>query len=968
MNRPFVIRLIALALGFCLSTEAARAQYLTRPGIKWETIETRHFAVHFPAEMRRWTTEVAARLESYAEAVTAMVGNAPTARVTVMVEDPSSVSNGFALPFLEGPVIFLWPTPPMPSPSFGSHRGWGEILAVHEYGHIAHLTFPSRNPRERLLWRLAPTQLSPVARKAPAWVVEGYATLIEGRLTGSGRPTSVGRAAVLREWALEGRLPTYAQLNGTGSFLGGAMRYLAGSAFLEWLEAQKGDSSLVHLWRRMSARQQRSFAAAFTGVFGAPPDDMYGRFYVEVMAKALEARRLLSQPGLVEGELVQKLAGGTGDVAVSPDGKRLALVVRPPGAPSRLVIWNADEAAVDSALLRERRRIQERDPLDVPAIDSFPRPRRALATLRPVAGRSHELPRWMPDGVHLLVSRDEPIGSGATRPDLFLWNSRTGALRRITRGASIRHADPSPDGRSAAAVRCHAGICSLVIVDLASGDWRTLAAGAPDSVWSRPRWSPDGTAIAAGRHAGGAWHVVEVNATSREVRIVTPTDGASRYSPSYSGRGDSLIIVSEAAGVANLELIAAASGRGRTLTRVTGAVLAPEVSRRDRRAYFLSLHTKGYDLRRLPLDSAMTARAPAVLAPSLAPAAPGLPVREATHFLPSAIPAPRDYALGPRRWRVLPGSSYGADGALGIIMVANVDPVGRLNVVAQGGYGERGTWRGGSLAAALRRAPIEFEGSAWHADQRATKGPAAAFAPPSADTRYTALGAAAVRRWEGGRASFVLRAGASMGRLTSDDLEDARRRLAFADARGRLVLSAGASTVGLGLGLEGSTGFTAGERWTRHVASGLVSVGNVAGYLRLDGAYGSATRAADDQPGRRFESFTVGGTAIPYLDRTYLSQRIAAPAVPSGMVSGRRLAMARAAAGRGGLEPYLLLMAAGDSLADWKRIVGLEQELAFPSLGFARLPGVRVRLGAGYSLDEPFRRRAQAYAEVLYRP
>jgi hypothetical protein len=141
-----------------------------------------------------------------------------------MVEDPVNAANGFAVPLLGEPTIFLWPTPPAPGPTFGTHRGWGEILAVHEYAHIAHLTIPTRNPTERLLWRLLPARVGPVARKAPAWVIEGYATLIEGRLTGNGRPASAGRAAVLRQWALEGQLPRYQELGATSPFLGGAMR------------------------------------------------------------------------------------------------------------------------------------------------------------------------------------------------------------------------------------------------------------------------------------------------------------------------------------------------------------------------------------------------------------------------------------------------------------------------------------------------------------------------------------------------------------------------------------------------------------------------------------------------------------------------------------------------------------------------------------------------------------------------
>ena len=58
------------------------------------------------------------------------------------------------------------------------------------------------------------------------------------------------------------------------------MAYLAGSAYLEWLAAKRGDSSLVHLWRRMTARRKRSFDEAFIGVYGDSPKEQIGRAHV----------------------------------------------------------------------------------------------------------------------------------------------------------------------------------------------------------------------------------------------------------------------------------------------------------------------------------------------------------------------------------------------------------------------------------------------------------------------------------------------------------------------------------------------------------------------------------------------------------------------------------------------------------------------------------------------------------------
>jgi hypothetical protein len=963
-------RHVVVAVVF-LAAISARAlpQYLTRPSHPWQTVQTAHFTFHFPSSMRDWAVDVAQRMESVASTVNAAVGNVPGTRVTVLVEDPSSVSNGFALPFLEGPLIFLWPTPPAPSPAFGAYREWGETLAVHEYAHIAHLTFPSRNPTERLLWRFLPEQIGPVARKAPEWVIEGYATLIEGDLTGDGRPNSVGRAAVLRQWALEGKLPIYSQLDLSSPFLGGSMRYLVGSAFLDWLRSAKGDSSLVYLWRRMSARQRRSFGSAFTGVFGAPPDDLYGRFFVEVIRKSLEIDRRLKEAGLVEGELVQRLYWATGEPAVSPDGTLMAVVLRSSTAPSRLVVWRTASENADSLAAARRTRLLRLDSLDVPATDSFPPPRREIATLLPFAGRSHDLPRWLPDNVHLLVNRDEPIGDGASRPDLFLWNYRTGALRRVTYGASIHHADPSPDGKMAAGVRCADGRCGLVIVDLATGAWHTLVAAHVNDAWYRPRWSSDGRRIAASHHVNGRWVIAIVDAVTGDVHVVDPGDGASRYAPSWTANGDAVVEVSERGGIANLERLQIDDARATTLTRVTGAALAPDVSRTDNQVYFLSLHAKGYDLRRLPLDSATGARNVVALDPELSPAAPPRPDTAGPAFAAAPISPPRAYGLGPRRWRILPGEQLTTDGALATLMIANIDPIARLSVVAQGGYGEAGTWRGASLSAAVHRLPVDFEGSVWYTNRR---GPANEDATPLPfDGEYAGSGVVARFDRDYSAISYTLRAGGSIGEVGSLPGTGNRRAFGFGEARAQANLSVGARVLSVGVSLHGSGGTTGAERWNRTIMAVGAVVGTRALALRAEASVGAVDAAdvGDARGGRAFEQFVVGGADVPYFDRAFVSQQLPLPGVPIGFLGGKRVGLYRLSVpGAWSFEPFATWVAAGDALERWKRVFGLQRSFASEALGFARLPQVRASAGASYSLDAPYRHKARLWVTAAYRP
>src|SRR5262249_27264163 len=154
----------------------------------------------------------ARRLEAIRERVAAEVGYAPPETVEVLVEDPVAAANGEAIPALGWPPLVLWTTPPPPDSELGHYGLWSDLLVTHEEAPRGHLLRPSRNPLRQALQRIVP--VGPIPLAAPRWAVEGYATLVEGRLTGSGRPHSDLRAAILRRWAQGGKLPGYGDLAG----------------------------------------------------------------------------------------------------------------------------------------------------------------------------------------------------------------------------------------------------------------------------------------------------------------------------------------------------------------------------------------------------------------------------------------------------------------------------------------------------------------------------------------------------------------------------------------------------------------------------------------------------------------------------------------------------------------------------------------------------------------------------------
>ena len=952
-----------------LSVRPAQAQLFARPWLDWRTVRAGRFDIHYPTELAAWAQFVAARMPAVDSAVTTLVGYSPPMRVQIVVEDPFDISNGFAFALLDKPVIVFWAAPPDPRESIGQFRTWGEMLATHEFGHVAHLTRPSRNPLTRLLWRLSPVDVGPIALRAPRWVIEGYATYVEGKVTGSGRPHGVWRPATLRQWAIEGHLPTYEQLSSWSEFEGGSFAYLAGSAFLEWLAQRDGDSTLVLVWRRLTARTNRTFDEAFAGVYGESPRVLYGRFTAQLTAEAVGIDSALAHTA-VAGEMVQHLTRDTGDPALAPDGKHAAVVLRSQFRPARLVVWNTSPEP-DTAERRAREQLLARDPEDVPARRIYPPPRRALATLRARDGRAYEDPRWFPDGKRLLLWRATRWPDGSLRPELYEWTFERHAVRRLTTHAALRDADPSPDGRSAVALRCLSGWCDIVTVDLATERVRVVAAGDVYTSFARPRWGLDGRTIAVALHRENRWRIALLDTSGGIPRFADPDDGANRFDPAWLGP-ESLVVTSDRSGTANIERLDLAHDRAaasvRAMTRVTGAAVAPEPNHADGSIWFLSLHSRGYDVRRLTSPALVSASAATpLLDPRLAPVAVE-PSRVVRVFAPTPTAPPRPYNAGPRGTRWLPAGSIGADGRAATLALINDDAVGRLTVLGQAAAGNGDAWRGGSIEAAWRGLRPLLRASIHDA---ATSVSSAGLPLPLETFRLRGgrLRADLTRYFD--VADLRIGVGAAQGVLRSRTPLQTRldqRDLAFGE------LAAGARQSG--------ERAAASEAVLAHVTLGRTGDGPV--YRRLlaivalhggldrqfpidlSGTYGRVSREAAP-----FEQFIVGGLPSSLVDASLLTQWIPMGALPSGVAVGDRALTYRASTSLLGVSPFYWGASARTGVgrfSQWHRVAGIELTIDQGSIPVLGLPGAKLVAGLGRSLDAPFAGRTRGYVTIALRP
>jgi hypothetical protein len=161
----YLLAAVLLSLAPAATTQAQGPA--PRPWLSWHTAETKHFVFHYSSDYREWTLSLAERMEALRGEVAAVVGYAPTKRGHVVIDDPVNDPNGYAFTPLDAPSIVLWPVSPDPRSEIGDYGVWQEMLATHEFTHIAHLTRPSRNRWQALLRKLSPVPLGPIATKAP---------------------------------------------------------------------------------------------------------------------------------------------------------------------------------------------------------------------------------------------------------------------------------------------------------------------------------------------------------------------------------------------------------------------------------------------------------------------------------------------------------------------------------------------------------------------------------------------------------------------------------------------------------------------------------------------------------------------------------------------------------------------------------------------------------------------------------
>ncbi len=571
------MRRVLLLLAVLLAASPARAAFDSR--FAWRTLETENFLVHFHQGGEPAARRAAALAEEARAKLIDRLGWTPAAKTRLVLVDASDSANGYGSPFpYNAMVVFL--TPPSENPVFGltAADDWLRMVITHEYTHVLFLDMARSLPGgiRNVFGRVwFPNLLLPM------WMIEGLATYEETELTSGGRGRSPASDMVLRMAVLGKAFPEPDQASVfRDTWPAGETPYLFGESFVRWLAERYGRAKVTEFGVAYSGRWL-PFLVESTArrVFGRDFASLWKEWRADLEGRYGEQARKASGEGLTPSAPLTSAGFYTLSPAWSPDGSSIAYVsVNADGFPA-IRVARADGSG----------------------------DRRVVKNVVPLVSSGTSV-AWHPDGARIFYTKMELDRRSAVN-DIWCYDLARGRERRVTRGLRARDPHVSPDGKRLVFVTGRLGMSRLAVLDLDKAvvkpalekDVAFLTEEGP-TIWSNPRWSPEGSRIAAGVWEPGGGRDIRILDAAGRPRIEATLDRANDANPAWSPDGRFLYFASDRTGIFNLHAWETATGRLYRVTNVLGGAFAPAPSPDGRKLAFAAYGPAGFDIRLMEAD------------------------------------------------------------------------------------------------------------------------------------------------------------------------------------------------------------------------------------------------------------------------------------------------------------------------------------------------------------------------------
>jgi hypothetical protein len=548
--------LIVLALVFFFSS-TVRAGYWD-PKLKWRTISTEHFNIHY----YEGEEVIAHRVAWIAEKAHAELSPRwrwkPWGRTEVVLTDTTDVSNAFTstLPY-NGILLFI--AAPTADSTLAYYDDWLEDLFIHEYTHTLTLDMYGgiAKPFRWVLGRIiTPNGLT------PGWVREGIAVQQES-LNGKGRAHNSFSEMMLRTDIYNDEFLALDQMAGLQfdwpSF---NASYIYGGMFWTWLADTYGQDKLAEWFHRYSDSMWLfSLNNKARKTWDNKNFFKLRREWKQYLTEKYSKQKAeLEAKGLTPLTELKHIKGNLENPAISRDGQSIVYSQSDVHNKPEIRRMNLDGSG-DELLYR---------------------------------GRTGNQYSFSPDDKKLIFSSMGAYEGYYLYWDIHQLDLETKKLTQITKGLRAFHPDYSPDGKQIVFAANNLASTQLYLWDVEAKKGSPLTDEKPYVQFSNPRFSPDGKWIAVSLWKAGNRDIYIYDLEGKVVRQVT-NDPAVDTNPDFSPDGADLFFNSDRTGITNVYRYHVASGTVEAVSNVLTGLFGPQFANGTMVAQYY--FGRGYDIR-----------------------------------------------------------------------------------------------------------------------------------------------------------------------------------------------------------------------------------------------------------------------------------------------------------------------------------------------------------------------------------
>ncbi len=587
----------------------AQAAFSYDPALRWQTLHSAHFNIHFHDGEDALAQQVAVIAERAHTRLQPFFAWTPAQPTELVLTDRMDFSNGSTTPVPNNEMVIIV-TPPDDIDTLEDYGDWLDYLITHEYTHALHLDKAAgwiaslRDIFGRFFPWLFPNLLQ------PGWPIEGLATFMEtDHSQGMGRGQSSTFQMLMRLEVANGIKPLRQVNQPVATWPAGTTRYLYGVYFMEFIQAKYGPERL-RAWIGYYSGNLLPFSLNVTSlnIFGRDMEQLWAEFGVYLRERFQPQLDQIAAAGLREGTQLthtgyytqSPLAMPNGDVYYLQDDfeSHAKLMLLTPGSHTPRSIARTDEGRFD---------------------------------VHPRAG--------------ILVTQLEISRNTNYYADIYHIELDTYAMRRLTFGQRYRFAAWHPDGQRMLAVQNQQGNSALHLLDRTGTLLKVLWQGNAKEVIGEPHWSPDGDRIIAALWSSGQWDLQVFDVKTRSWSKLTD-DSAIEAHATFTADGASVLYSADYDGVYNIHRLDLATRTVTALTHVRGGAFHPSLSANQSTLYYSGTTAQGYDIFRIDLDA--TTAPQRTLSPSVPHAAtPVPPAASASYPVNEYSPLP---SVKPKWW------------------------------------------------------------------------------------------------------------------------------------------------------------------------------------------------------------------------------------------------------------------------------------------------------------------------------